>query len=35
MKRRREGGWIGEIGQINRRTIGSRDRREGIGEKES
>ncbi len=27
MKRRREGGWIGEIGQINRRTTGSREER--------
>jgi hypothetical protein len=34
MKRRREGGWMGEIGQINRRTTGSRGR-EGIGKKES
>ncbi len=25
MKRRREGGWIGQIGQISRRTIGSRE----------
>jgi hypothetical protein len=35
MKRRREGGWIREIGQINRRTTGSREEREGIGRKES
>jgi hypothetical protein len=35
MKRRREGGWIREIGQINRRTTGSREEKEGIGRKES
>jgi hypothetical protein len=34
MKRRREGE-KGEIGQINGRTTGSREGREGIGKKES
>jgi hypothetical protein len=33
MKRRQEGGWIGEIGQINRRTTGSREERERHWEK--
>ncbi len=34
MKKRREGGWMGEIGQINRRTTGSRGGRRHWGEGE-
>jgi hypothetical protein len=31
MKKRREGGWMGEIGQINRRTTGSRGGEKALG----
>jgi hypothetical protein len=34
MKRRREGGWMREIGQINRRTIGSKEEGRHWGEGE-